>query len=263
MYQTAKIWDLETEKELISFDHLESVFFCSFSPDGKMIITRTSDDILRIWDVKTGNETTKIVPNELINNFNFSPDGKTIVTSSDKSAKIWSVETGMELISFFHPESVFSCGFSPDGRMVITGTSDGILRIWDLKTGEELKKYLPAYLCENNFLMGDKILAKDKDCNIIILKMMGFSFEFTISTPKRLYLHKNNKWDKNVIADCYWCDNQFIVLDEIVNNIIKIEREFKKKNRWIFDAWDDPRLISECPVCSKKIKFNPFIVDNA
>lgn len=28
------------------------------------------------------------------------------------------------------------------------------------------------------------------------------------------------------------------------------------------EAWDEPRLLSECPLCPKPLKFNPFIVDN-
>ena len=28
------------------------------------------------------------------------------------------------------------------------------------------------------------------------------------------------------------------------------------------EAWDEPRLLSECPKCHKPLKFNPFIVDN-
>ena len=27
-------------------------------------------------------------------------------------------------------------------------------------------------------------------------------------------------------------------------------------------AWDEPRLLSECPLCRKPLRFNPFIVDN-
>ena len=28
------------------------------------------------------------------------------------------------------------------------------------------------------------------------------------------------------------------------------------------EAWNEPRLLSECPFCHKPLKFNPFIVDN-
>lgn len=28
------------------------------------------------------------------------------------------------------------------------------------------------------------------------------------------------------------------------------------------EAWDEPRLLSECPKCQKPLKFNPFVVDN-
>lgn len=28
------------------------------------------------------------------------------------------------------------------------------------------------------------------------------------------------------------------------------------------EAWDEPRLLSECPLCHAPLKFNPFVVDN-
>jgi hypothetical protein len=28
------------------------------------------------------------------------------------------------------------------------------------------------------------------------------------------------------------------------------------------EAWEEPKLLSECPKCGGKLKFNPFIVDN-
>lgn len=28
------------------------------------------------------------------------------------------------------------------------------------------------------------------------------------------------------------------------------------------EAWEDPRLLSECPHCHKPLRFNPFVVDN-
>ena len=28
------------------------------------------------------------------------------------------------------------------------------------------------------------------------------------------------------------------------------------------EAWHEPRLLSECPLCHKPLKINPFILDN-
>jgi hypothetical protein len=29
-----------------------------------------------------------------------------------------------------------------------------------------------------------------------------------------------------------------------------------------YETWGEPRLLLECPLCRKRLKFNPFIVDN-
>lgn len=28
------------------------------------------------------------------------------------------------------------------------------------------------------------------------------------------------------------------------------------------EAWDEPQLLSACPLCRQPLKFNPFVVDN-
>ena len=28
------------------------------------------------------------------------------------------------------------------------------------------------------------------------------------------------------------------------------------------EAWDEPRLVGECPLCHEPLKFNPFVLDN-
>jgi WD40 repeat protein len=53
--------------------------------------------------------------------------------SSDRTARLWNVETGAELRRFAgHAGGLFSVGFSPDGRRVITGSIDGTALLWDV-----------------------------------------------------------------------------------------------------------------------------------
>ncbi len=56
-------------------------------------------------------------------------------TSSDKTARLWEIATGRELRRFWHPQGVFTAALLPDGRRAITGCGDGVVRLWDLESG--------------------------------------------------------------------------------------------------------------------------------
>ncbi|MEW6128780.1 MAG: WD40 repeat domain-containing protein [Acidobacteriota bacterium] len=43
--------------------------------------------------------------------------------------------------SFFAPSPVYSIAVSPDGKMVASGYDYGIVRLWDVATGKELRKF--------------------------------------------------------------------------------------------------------------------------
>ncbi len=42
---------------------------------------------------------------------------------------------------FVHPQSVFRTVFAPDGRTLLTASADGIARLWDVTTGQELRQF--------------------------------------------------------------------------------------------------------------------------
>ncbi|MEM9266034.1 MAG: TIR domain-containing protein, partial [Cyanobacteria bacterium P01_F01_bin.13] len=60
--------------------------------------------------------------------------------SSDNTIKLWDVETGEEIRSFNgHDDDVWSVGFSPDGKTLVSGSSDNTIKLWDVETGEEIR----------------------------------------------------------------------------------------------------------------------------
>jgi len=147
--ETARVWDAETGKELLTLikGHRGSVWSAAFSPDGRRVVTVPWDGTARIWDAETGNEILTLKRHSgWVLSAAFSPDGRRVVTASrDKSAKIWDAEAGQELLTLKgHSASVFSAAFSPDGRRVVTASQDCTARIWPArdwtKTVEELRK---------------------------------------------------------------------------------------------------------------------------
>ena len=58
---TAKIWDLETGKAILTFEgHTAGVESVAFSSNGKYLATGSSDNTVKIWDVETGKDLTTL-----------------------------------------------------------------------------------------------------------------------------------------------------------------------------------------------------------
>ena len=46
-----------------------------------------------------------------------------------------------ELHRFDHPDEVLSVAASPDGRFLLAGGQDGVAYLWDVKSGDLLRRY--------------------------------------------------------------------------------------------------------------------------
>jgi len=55
MDNTAKLWDVETGKELVTLKgHNGEIISLNFSSEGDRVITGSFDNTARVWDVQTG-----------------------------------------------------------------------------------------------------------------------------------------------------------------------------------------------------------------
>jgi WD40 repeat protein len=72
----------------------------------------------------------------------FSPSGKEILVSALGTLRLLETSTGKELsrIDAFR-RAIRSVDFSPDGRLIAAGGDDGLVRVWDLESGQELERY--------------------------------------------------------------------------------------------------------------------------
>ncbi|MFP6671454.1 MAG: hypothetical protein VB857_08575, partial [Pirellulaceae bacterium] len=73
--------------------HTAGIGSVAFSPDGKRIVSGSSDKTLKVWDVETGSEIGTLKGHSYhVNSVAFSPDGKLVVSGShDKTVKIWDI----------------------------------------------------------------------------------------------------------------------------------------------------------------------------
>ncbi len=155
--ETVKTWDAATGKSLLDIHgvaativfgddkggrfHLNYFTSARFSPDGKKIVTATTDAKVAIWDAESGKLILELKKNTLsVAGAQFSPDGKRIAVAGTVGAvKIMDAVSGNELLDLKgHRSSVHSALFSPGGEKIITAGEDSTIKIWDARTGQLL-----------------------------------------------------------------------------------------------------------------------------
>jgi WD40 repeat protein/serine/threonine protein kinase len=65
----------------------------------------------------------------------FSFDGQLIVTTDDTSARVWDGKTHRLLVTVPHGAAVYDVAIGRDGRTVVTAGAEGLIKIWDPRTG--------------------------------------------------------------------------------------------------------------------------------
>ena len=118
--------------------HRGGVLSVAFSPDGREILTGSTDKTAKMWNANSGKELYTLRDHtDAISSIAFSPDGQRVLTGSrDRTAKLWDVKSGREQVTLTgHTDSVLSVAFHWTGERVVTGSADGTAKIWDAKSG--------------------------------------------------------------------------------------------------------------------------------
>jgi WD40 repeat protein/serine/threonine protein kinase len=121
--------------------HKATVHSIALSPDGKRIVSGSSDKTIKVWDAATGAELITIASGyeTEVECVAFTPDGKRIISSCfDGIIKLWDALTGSEVMTLCGG-GVKDVAFSPDGRRIVSGGgNDKTIKVWDAATGAEL-----------------------------------------------------------------------------------------------------------------------------
>jgi WD40 repeat protein/mono/diheme cytochrome c family protein len=67
----------------------------------------------------------------------YSPDGTMVAAGSEREARVHDAKTGSRLATLSgHEGGIFAVAFSPDSKFVVTGGYDGVVRVFEAKSGK-------------------------------------------------------------------------------------------------------------------------------
>ena len=116
--------------------HTEAVRSITYHPDGRHIISGSSDRTIRIWDAATGAAVGKPLAGHTAGVWSvaYSPDGQQIISGSlDRTIRIWDAKTGALLGAPLrgHSDNIWSIACSPSGKHIVSGSDDNTIRVWN------------------------------------------------------------------------------------------------------------------------------------
>jgi WD40 repeat protein len=166
---SVELFDVSTGQQIQSFKEPSwSVPSLAFSPDGRLVLTASSNSTARLWDAATGQQIRAFsVARGGVRSVAFSPDGKSVFLGADGddlangnvTALLADVATGQVIREFPIDAFIIRSGsFSPDGRSLLVSTDIANpanadspatmnLLLWDVATGKRrLSSPFPEFL---------------------------------------------------------------------------------------------------------------------
>lgn len=114
--------------------HSDMISSCSFSLDGRRIVTASPGDSLKVWNSETGELLMTFANGTGATVCCYSTDGRQILSASGKKLEIRQAETGEVLATLIgHSDDIYACAYSADGRFIVSGSGDHSLKLWDLQ----------------------------------------------------------------------------------------------------------------------------------
>ncbi|KAF3937059.1 Beta-TrCP [Dactylella cylindrospora] len=128
-----------------------SMHAVAYSSDGTRVAGGADSGGLWVWDIDTGDLLIEANGHKTsVRSADFSSDGSRLATASDDSVRIWNTITGRIFRQWNLPNAGYSSYkmeydyyqhcivLSVDGHELVSGSSDNILRWWDVETGKML-----------------------------------------------------------------------------------------------------------------------------
>ncbi|MFV1969222.1 MAG: WD40 repeat domain-containing protein, partial [Pirellulaceae bacterium] len=137
-----KFWDTNTGKQIGQIDTSnDSVpMHIEYSPDGRLLATRDRTFSVGAWRTDTRELISSVADTSTFYRWAFSPDGKILALGrSNSQILLWNLPENRALGTLVgHKGDISDLVFSRDGNTLASAASDDGVRIWDMRTQQEV-----------------------------------------------------------------------------------------------------------------------------
>ena len=137
-----ELWDLATgQVDYFLPEHTTKISSLAFSPDGSILASGHRDG-LRLWDTADGQLRTIEGSGSDVRSVEFSPDGSLLAFGSSSvnrwpTVELWEVAHGeLQRTLYSDMWGVNALAFSPDGTILASGRQNGLVKLWDVTSGQ-------------------------------------------------------------------------------------------------------------------------------
>ena len=140
---TMRLWDVETKKVIAKWTgHTDWVHSVCWSAEGKRVASGSDNGTMEMWNVES--QETDLGPiktgHERVHAVAYSPDVSKIATGGldEHAIKIWDTRTGELLSTLGQDSPACSLAWTSDQKKLIAGIGNGLIRIFDTVTWEQI-----------------------------------------------------------------------------------------------------------------------------
>lgn len=117
----------------------------AISPNGRYVLTGSSDQTAYLWDTKTGQVVFKFRHGARVVQVALDAKARFAFTSDSKGrSTIWNLKTGNAItqLHYLNRQEIFTTArFSQSGEYLVTGAPNRELSLWSVQTGELLQRW--------------------------------------------------------------------------------------------------------------------------
>ena len=145
---SVRVWDTATQTSPLEFSYPGSVYSARFSSDNQRVLLGGKSNTVVVWDLKNDRQQTSFDGHkEQVLSVGWRNDGHALSAGgrlpnkgrADNTIRVWDAATGHQQRSFqveASPEALYCVAFSADGSRALSGHRNGMLRLWNVDTGQ-------------------------------------------------------------------------------------------------------------------------------